>query len=839
MKIRAHEIESACESRSKFAAYLQKEIGKEESYQRNLERLKSFIDIEGISKEVYSFFGGHNSLIVIEFPKDKVSFYKKIFEKLIQFAEKKGTEWITEEDKKKIEEDYKNAIENNPILSVIFELAIRNLIPENELNNKQTAKTIAKYINSTFQSIRNKFRDNIPIDIFEKLFDKVVILGYPLNNISIEDVENIIERYGFTINLFRDIHNILLSEFQQREEKDIIALAENTNLENITDIKNFSFERFLPPTQKALTKIASLISIKAKEKEKSLRKTDKELDAMDKKMREKTSKIFDTALDGLKKVVGEKRTDINSLIQNISDYIQEIQKSFKNHLWYVESYTKQLSELENKVKENKELQEIKPNKLVEYLPPTPSWEIEKIVKEFWHIIPYMDVISSRTKKSIFSLTAKAYKRDAGIIDSFRDESKRGFAPDFDKVIKGYQKVIKELLQPIYIMAGLNNMLRFWPPLIDYEKIHTPTRLMDITHWIGINLLPKGKFYRFGTKGKVTPNINFETYKRIDDIGNIILKRFSAQGTVLVYDIRGSTFMAHKLRNAKKQREILNLFHKEIKEVCTTSNNFPVKEVGDGGIIWYGAKAKELYQRLYKERKEKDTVRYSMALEEEFNFGKDMFSAENAVKNAVDMVKAAQNFIEKNYMYYRDWFQEIAEKEISRNGMTYALLPPEFKSLFRIGIGIASGEPEKDFYFSPNAYGDPDITGTLVNEATIFSSGKDPESSVIVIDHPTLFNLLLNTKRFYIGMNIPDKIDEEYLNKKLLEILKMRHGQRIYFFENYYVQQLGIYYTDIIEKEEAISEEIPSKYELEIDEKGNLHKEGRRVKILYLVKGMEG
>ena len=840
MKVPVYEIESACELESKFASYLRKEIGKEDNFRRNLEILKTFVDTEGISKEIYSFFSGHNGLIVVEFPKNKIDFYKKIFNKLILFASKKETEWLTNEDKKIIEEDYENAVKNKPVFSVIFELAVRNLIPEKELNEKRMAKIIAKHINITFQSIRNKFRNNIPAGIFEKLFDKTTILGYPLNNITIDDLEDTIEKYGFTKNLLENIHKSLLSEFSQREENDIIALAENTNLENITDIKNFPFERFLYPSEKVLTKIAHLISIKAKNKEKFLRKTDKELDTMDKKMREKTSKIFDTAMAGLKKVVGEKEKDINNLIQNISDYIQEIQKSFKNHLWYVESYTKRISELEEKVKENKELQEIKSRKLSKYLPPIPLWDIEKIVEEYWHIIPYLDVISSKTKKFILSFTAKAYKKDSGIIDGLRDESKRNFVPDFEKIITEYKKIIREIFQPIYVMESLNEMLTFWPPQIDYNKIHSSTVLMDTAHWISIDLLSKGKFYRFGTKGRVMPNVNFEVFKRIDDIGNIILKKFSSQGTVLVYDIRGSTFMAHRLRNAKKQREILNLFHNEVKEVCKAGNSFPVKEMGDGGIIWYGGRAKELYQRLYKERKEKDKgiARYSMAFEEDFNFGKDMFSAENAVKNAVDMVKSAQNFIEKNYLHYRDWFQGISEKEISHDGMTYALLPPEFKSLFRIGIGIASGEPEKDFYFSPNAYGDPDITGPLVNEATIFSSGKSLESSVIVIDNATLFNLILNTKRFYIGMNMPDKIDEEYINKKLLEILKMRHSERIYLFENYYIQQLGIYYTDVMNKEEAISEEILSKYQLEIDENGNLYTEGRRVKILYVVKEME-
>ena len=114
-----------------------------------------------------------------------------------------------------------------------------------------------------------------------------------------------------------------------------------------------------------------------------------------------------------------------------------------------------------------------------------------------------------------------------------------------------------------------------------------------------------------------------------------------------------------------------------------------------------------------------------------------------------MVKSAEKFVKENYVKYRGWFGEITEKEIFHEGITYALLPPQFKSLFRLGIGIASGSPGKDLIFTPNAFGDPDLNGILVDEAALLSSGRSPERSVILIDNNTLINLMLNSDDYLL------------------------------------------------------------------------------------------
>ena len=112
-----------------------------------------------------------------------------------------------------------------------------------------------------------------------------------------------------------------------------------------------------------------------------------------------------------------------------------------------------------------------------------------------------------------------------------------------------------------------------------------------------------------------------------------------------------------------------------------------------------------------------------------------------------MVQKAEEFIRANFMHYREWFAEVAERTLELDGVTYALLPPEFKSLFRIGVGIASGSPGRDVVFCANSYGDPDLVGPIIADAHLYSTEHKPGGSVIVCDFPSLMNLILNIENF--------------------------------------------------------------------------------------------
>jgi hypothetical protein len=155
----------------------------------------------------------------------------------------------------------------------------------------------------------------------------------------------------------------------------------------------------------------------------------------------------------------------------------------------------------------------------------------------------------------------------------------------------------------------------------------------------------------------------------------------------------------------------------------------------------------------------------------------------------------------------------------------------FRSLFRLGIGIASGIPSRDIAIGPNAFGDPDLRGMLVNEAKILSEGRDPERSVILIDHDTIFSLLFNTSKFTDGnvdLDISQKAD---MMVRVAEIVKakikggtLNFAGRKFMAEPYEVLTL-----------ESLHRKQYAPGNLCLDENGTLCSEqGEKVKVVYSV-----
>jgi hypothetical protein len=178
--------------------------------------------------------------------------------------------------------------------------------------------------------------------------------------------------------------------------------------------------------------------------------------------------------------------------------------------------------------------------------------------------------------------------------------------------------------------------------------------------------------------------------------------------------------------------------------------YVVKDTGDGGLAWFGDNGPELYEKSYKEvvTGRGARLRHSISSGAEAVMVPSLDSARQSLDCACALLTLAEKFIQDNFTNYRDWFREAKEREILVEGMTYAVLPPEFKALFRIGVGVASGEPGRDVHLALNAMGDMDLCGVLVNNASLYSNGRDPDHSMVLADHATCLNLLLNSDRFH-------------------------------------------------------------------------------------------
>ncbi|RKZ23482.1 hypothetical protein DRQ18_00520 [bacterium] len=821
MKAYLHELESATEWHSRFVDYLRTSLGERERVKEILEILKKYCELYNLETEFLNFFEEHQGKILVEIPPDARNYLREFLLRVATGGE------IRDEDKSTLSSHHENAKNHGPYFPFLYEISLHKLAGE-VVKTKEQGKNLAH----SLLPVLNEVFLSFPLS--EKTIRILPYMGYPEEEIALSDVEEEIRKRNLTPELFLSIHQALVDEFSSREEQDILSLLERTEILTISDVKAFPYHEFLRFSTSLLDRMAKIINKKAKDAEKVLRTKDREIDILDKKVKDKTKGVLEHSVEGLRKVMEKKGEDVRALLEEASSYISELQVSLKEHLKHVEEHYKKAKELGERIEENRLLQRINGEKLKEYVPSPPAWEIEGLVRDFWKSTPYRAMISPKLKKVLHGMVVREYKKDKETIEPLRDETKRGFAPDVDKVIESYEKVFSEVLEPIYISSLLKKLVVFWPPEIDEKNPRSMIRAVDFAHWAGIDLIPHGRYYRLGTSGKVRPSVDEARISKLEELGEFLRRKFYTQATILVYDIRGSTFMSHRLRNAEKQRMIINLFHSEMLEIAKKKGAFLLKEMGDGGIFWFGANSQEIYASVYKEKKiEGGKMRYLIGLEEELQFLKDTKSAEKAIECAIEMVRKAEEFVKENYIKYRDWFGEVVEREISHEGINYALLPPEFKALFRVGVGIASGEPGRDFVFGLNSYGDPDLTGLLVNDASIFSTRSDPNQSVIIIDHPTLFNLILNAEKFHLGTPVPARFQADYLTKKIVEILKEREGERTYLFDNFYIRRFGIYYMLEKDKSKSMRLEIPDT-EFEIDEEGILYLSDQPVKILYEV-----
>ena len=821
-------LEIASTFESKLLNSLEQSVGDRSSFEYYRKLLTRYLKPKSIKTTFFDFINEHNAKIFVEIGNDDLAYLRDIF---VRLKEDK----LYKKDKKFLCDLFLNALDKGEHFFIILLSALIKLYPSELTEGFRDALVVGK-------KLVDIILEGVPeqeVKPFSRLLTREpVFLGFPARNLGIAELKRFLAPYGLTPSLFMKIHDILMEDFADRESGDIISLFKNSEITSTQSLRNFPFEDFFVPSKNILQTLAKIASGKAAKAKKKLMERDRVLDGKDMKVREETNKFLQKSLNKLQTLIDVKNQDLSVALTNVQEEITRLEETLKLHLRMVQELKNSAAALKDEIDQNKILQSIKPQDITALLPPVSSWGIEKTVLEFWKAQPFLAIISPASEKAIIHFLRKEERatKDNQLFSKLSSNSKRSFMPDVKKVIYNYKLIFYEVLEVIYVRDIICNMIEIWPPSVDFDNARSRMTGDKIIHLVGLDLLPKGKFYRFSKIGKIEPKIDRENLELKEEISKVLRKKFSSLVSSLVYDIRGSTFMSHRLRDAERERSILSLFQTQIFEASKKGSAFILKDTGDGGILWFGSNSGKLYKNIYKTSRTRSgsIVRYSTALEDEFNILPHLKSGEMAIRTALNMVKAAEKFVKENYVKYRGWFGEITEKEIFHEGITYALLPPQFKSLFRLGIGIASGSPGKDLIFTPNAFGDPDLNGILVDEGALLSSGKSPERSVILIDNNTLINLMLNSDNYLVTEFLKKSDSEKEIVNKLLYILKTEEKERSFFFDGFSVSPVGIYHLDQQDKRKALEFDVPKDLKLAINESGELLVKKERIKIIYEV-----
>jgi len=386
--------------------------------------------------------------------------------------------------------------------------------------------------------------------------------------------------------------------------------------------------------------------------------------------------------------------------------------------------------------------------------------------------------------------------------------------DFDKFRERIENFYYNTFEPTVYHKIFESMIRIWPDG-DFKNL-----CKDEARWIGMKAR-EGAVLSF-------PDLKLHKKERI----HFDFWQIARAVTILVYDIRGSTFMGEKLHSAEKEEGIRKHFQKQLIDIALKYGGFPVKDTGDGGIVLFSKNSHILYM---------DFNRYRLGdkVPEDFTLKPSLDSPVRAVLCAKDMILEAEKFVKDNLKNYEDWFKEVKERKIEFHGISYDKLPPEFKKIFQIGIGIATGQQGVDISFGINAFGEPDVTGNLVRNANLYSKAKDPNQSVIIADARTIYSFLFSLADFE---PITDSgsfkgSDPDNIEKKLVKEIKEWYNG---FDGQYRVKKYGVDISRIAAKINGIKgaqideTHIPEKRVIIKSEKEIFDTKAGKIKIFYQI-----
>jgi class 3 adenylate cyclase len=419
-----------------------------------------------------------------------------------------------------------------------------------------------------------------------------------------------------------------------------------------------------------------------------------------------------------------------------------------------------------------------------------------------------DVKFKRNFENIFFEYYLYKKKEKKNYELLEDFIKKGFIKlemDFVKFEEELSYFFEELLIPNLILSLLTKLIKIVPYEVNDEN------LKDISYWIAFQKLPKGEYYILKEMENLKFLLPFE-------IPQNLYQKFKEIICVLVYDIRGSTFMSLKLKDPAKEFYIKNEFNKDMLSIIKKYDGFPLKDLGDGGIILFCENSNEIFENIFEEATlpKGRNLRIPKLFEKEIEILPSEEVPVKAILCARDMYKKSLEFIRNNYSKYRDWFPDVLENY------------PPLKALFRIGIGIAGGKPGKDIFINYNSFGDIDAAGPAINIANLLAKGKDPLNSLIYIDSVTFFSFLLNSSDW----------DIECEDKGIFERIKFYLDtlEEFWVFDfplkGIKIRAIGTDLLDEPDKERGLILQVPE--EIEIKEDGEFYFKNHPLRIVYEV-----
>jgi len=614
-------------------------------------------------------------------------------------------------------EIYENFVAGDSDKVLTFEILNRKLL--RDILTRQTmdksleqkmliSDRLGVVINQLFNYIRNSLTKKLAIKdvLIVESYEKIPFLPRCDHSETMKLLSKCILQRGLPESLFTAIFKEIITSYYIDTKDRVVALINEKTFLNKDILLDIFKSQFFFPNDASMAEILGLI--KERVREMIHRNREKKM-AIDKKIKEIRQKNKDTTSSIKEKLVT--LTENFSTEEPIDNMIKKLRRNI-----ITDGYDLKIlkNEYQDYVKKDIDLNSItgfKPKDLQNF-----------IVKNEWD--PYIILAFNRNRtidderlQVLIKDAVNEMKGDKKAVEIINNYRVSGFLKDkydTNKIYEKFQLVIKDVIIPFVKSFLLEELIEYYP------------KLSGVVSGEGVRYLAEEALS--GRVSMVEKDIKIiKKEGGVSDVSQLNISHFRNLVSVLNYDIRGSTFMGTKLRDAKRESEIRNYFQESMLAVVGKYGGIPIKDTGDGGIVLFAANHNDV--------KNRKTLKLEPG------------NALSVVRGGIEMVKEAKKFVQDNISKYQDWFREADERKIDFEGATYATLSPTYQSIFQIGVGIASGSFPNEVYLDENAFGELDLTGMLVREANFYSKVKAKEKSTVICDDATVYNLLLNVNKF--------------------------------------------------------------------------------------------
>jgi hypothetical protein len=626
-----------------------------------------------------------------------------------------------------IYEDFVNGVSANV---VIFEIANRKLlrdilakktVKETIENKAMISERFGVVINHLFNYIRNSLTkrtvivDNIIVDSYEH------IPFFPKSN-SVEVMRvlgNFFLKKGMPEPVFSAILKNLVHYYYIDEKQSLVESLSRLPILNKKSVSEVFKARFFFPDDQILTEMIDALQKKGRGSMADITSRKRNIEEKMRNIRRKITDTTNIMSDSLINLAEDFSTE-----EAIENMVKRLHRNVIGNAYDLKILKWEYQECVDKENSLREIMRWKPADLAGF-----------ITRDEWD--PYiMQVLHRREEvddaklQLILKEAANEIRRDEAaqqLMEQYRMSTFLRGKYDSRQVMEKFDQIVDEIIVPLVKSILLEELVDYYP------------KLSQIMTAEGIRFL--GEEAMSGRVSLIEKDVGITATEEPVSDENVL--RYKDLVSVLIYDIRGSTFMGAKLKNAEKESAIRNLFQESMLYVAEKHGGIPIKDTGDGGVIFF--------------------ARNNYDIKDEKTLRPEPGNTLPAIRCAIEMVQEAKLFVQRNIHRYGDWFREVEEREIDFEGAAYAKLPPSYQAIFQVGIGIASGHHPHEVYLDKNAFGEHDLTGMLVREANLYSTVKAKGKSTVICDDATVYNVLLNVDRFSFLSEAGLRIDPVQLN----------------------------------------------------------------------------